>query len=68
MKRKSFVLTSCIMLMTVLPLFAGTVYQLNDEMRLTLQGDMRLRWENFNSGVITPSGGQKDGQVGYLRL
>lgn len=68
MKRISFALTSCIMLLTVLPVFAGTVYQLNDEMRLTLQGDMRLRWENFNSGVITPAGGQKDGQIGYLRL
>jgi len=67
MLKKFFVLTLYVMLL-VSSVFAGAVYQLDDDMRLTLHGDMRLRWENFNSGVITPSGGQKDGQIGYLRL
>jgi len=67
-RRLSFLFPACFLLLTISPVFAGTVYQLNDEMSLTLQGDLRLRWENFNSGVISPSGGEKDGQIGYLRL
>ncbi|MFA6929990.1 MAG: alginate export family protein [Lentisphaeria bacterium] len=68
MKRLSFLLLAFVPVLFAVPAVAGVVYQLNDEMRLTLQGDMRLRWENFNSGVISPRGGQSDGQIGYLRL
>ncbi len=68
MNRFLFLLLAVVSLLAFLPVYAGVEYQLNDDMRLTLQGDMRLRWENFNSGVITPSGGQSGGQIGYLRL
>ncbi len=64
---RHFVLLS-LLLALALPLSAAAVYELTDDMTLSLSGDLRVRLEGFNSGVIFPSAGKSDADATYLRV
>lgn len=49
-------------------LFSAYSYELTEDMTLTLSGDLRIRWEEFNSGVLFPSGGKSGGKLAYYRM